>query len=352
MTLIGPGGVGKTRLALDVARELDSVLSDGAWFVSLAPTAKAGTRRRARSRRRSRSHQLQGETPWAAVARFFAAKRGVVVLDNFEHLLAAAPPVSDLLAACAELKVLATSREALRLQGEHRYSACPARPPGRRPAGGGRACRGRSSLRRARPRPRPRLRADDANASAIAHVCRRLDGLPLAIELAAARTAMLGAEELNARLVVALDALGSGPRDAPDRQRTLRATIDWSYRLLSTPEAEAFAHFAVFAGGATAEAALQVTGAHLNALEGLIDKQLLLRRPRPGADPRLLMLETVREFARERLEADEAAPEIRERHCSALPHLGRACGARAGHPRRRTVAATTRRRDRQLPSGA
>ena len=282
-----------------------------------------------------------------------APSTALLVLDNFEHLLAAAPLVSELLAACADLKVLATSREALRLQGEQRYALAPLEPP-RRTAGAAvveQAAAGALFVERARSHDRD-FELTDANAGAIAEVCRRLDGLPLAIELAAARTAMLGPEELSARLGAALDALGSGPRDAPDRQRTLRATIDWSHRLLSAPEAEAFARFAVFAGGATLEAALQVTGADLDTLEGLVDKQLLLRRRAPGAEARLLMLETVREYRTRALRRRCAAAEIRERHCSALPRLGRACGARAGHPRRGALAPAARRRDRQLPRRA
>ena len=314
VTLIGPGGVGKTRLALDVARELDSVLSDGAWFVSLVATANAEHVAGAISQALE-VKPLQGETPWAAVARFFAAKRGVVVVDNFEHLLAAAPLVSELLAACAELKVLATSREALRLQGEHRYPLAPLEVPADgEPAAVERAAAGALFVERALSHDRD-FELTAANAGAVAEVCRRLDGLPLAIELAAARTALLGPEQLSAQLSQALNVLGSGPRDAPDRQRTLRATIDWSHRLLSAAEAQAFARFAVFAGGATVEAAQEVTGADLQTLEALVDKQLLLRRRVRSADSRLLMLETVREYARERFEAEAGAGEIHERHC-------------------------------------
>ena len=315
VTLIGPGGVGKTRLALDVARELDSVLSDGAWFVSLASTAKAEHVPSAIAHALEVT-QVQGETPWAAVGRFLATKRGVVVVDNLEHLLAAAPLVGELLAACAGLKVLATSREALRLQGEHRYALAPLDvPPGdSQPAAVERAAAGALFVERALSHDRD-FQLTPANAGAIADVCRRLDGLPLAIELAAARTALLGPDELSARLGEALDVLGSGPRDAPDRQRTLRATIDWSHRLLNTPEAEAFARFAVFAGGATLEAAQEVTGAALDTLEGLVHKQLLVRRRAPRTEARLLMLETVREYAREHFDADAHGAEIRESHC-------------------------------------
>jgi tetratricopeptide (TPR) repeat protein len=144
----------------------------------------------------------------------------------------------------------------------------------------------------------------------VARICRRLDGLPLAIELAAARAPLFEPGELNARLAHALDALGTGARDAPQRQRTLRATLDWSYRLLGAAEADAFARFAVFAGGAILESAEHVTGAEPEAIEGLVENHLLVRRA-----GRLLMLETVREYARRRLDADPQAAEIHACHC-------------------------------------
>jgi predicted ATPase/DNA-binding SARP family transcriptional activator/class 3 adenylate cyclase len=309
VTLTGPGGVGKTRLALEVARKLEPELPDGAWLVSLAATARSEHVPSAIAQALGVT-AMQGETPRAAVERFLAAKGGLLVLDNFEHLLAAAPFVSHLLAACAALTVLATSREALRVQAEHRYAVAPLQvPEDGEPAAVEQSPAGALFVERARSRDRG-FELTAANARAIADVCRRLDGLPLAIELATARATMLGVEELNARLAQALDVLGSGPRDAPARQRTLRATIEWSHRLLSAPEAEAFARFAVFAGGATIEAAEQVTGADLEVLEGLLEKHLILRRSN-----RLLMLETVREYAHERLEADKNAAEIHRGHC-------------------------------------
>ena len=309
VTLTGLGGVGKTRLALEVARELEPELTDGAWFVALAATAKA---EHAASTIAQAIHvtSLEGESPQQAVERFLAPKRGLLVLDNFEHLLAAAPLVSELLAACGALKVLATSRAALRLQPERRFPVDPlALPAGDEPSDVEASAAAALFLERAQSRGTEHA-LDPPQASAIAQLCRRLDGLPLAIELAAARTPLFEPSELNARLADALDALGTGARDAPERQRTLRTTLDWSYRLLGTAEAEAFGRFAVFAGGATIESAEQVTGAEPEALEELIEQHLLVRR----AD-RLLMLETVREYARRRLDADAQAAEIHERHC-------------------------------------
>ena len=312
VTLTGAGGVGKTRLALEVARLLEGEYRDGAWFVSLAATASADHVASAIAQELGVT-PLEGETLERAVERFLAPKHLLLVLDNFEHLLAAAPLISDLLAAAPGLAVIATSREALRLQAEQRYAVAPLELPAEaEPGAVAQAAAGALFVERARRHDRGFELTDD-NASAVAEICRHLDGLPLAIELAAARTTLLDVHELNARLAPMLDSLGSGPRDAPNRQRTLRATIDWSHRLLSGREAEAFGRFAVFAGGATTEAAEAVTGADLDALQGLVDKQLLLRRH--GPDARLLMLETVRDYARERLDANPDAAQVRERHC-------------------------------------
>ena len=323
VTLTGPGGVGKTRLAIDVARQLESNYPDGAWLVSLAATAQSELVPSAIAEALDVS-PAHGESPMSAARRFLGSRRGLVVLDNFEHLLEAAPLVSELLSGCPGLRVLATSREALQLQGEQRYAVSPLQvPEDAAPEAVAAAAAGALFVERARSRD-PAFELTAANAEAIASVCRRVDGLPLAVELAAARMAVLGPEQLDARLARAFDALGSGPRDAPARQRTLRATLEWSHRLLSTPEAEAFARFAAFAGGATIEAAEEVTGADLEVLEGLVEKSLLRRE-----SGRLLMLETVRAYAREQLDHDERGSEVRLRHCrhfvglaeAATPHL-------------------------------
>jgi len=309
VTLTGPGGVGKTRLALEVARELEPDLPDGAWFVSLAATARA-EHVASTIAQAIRVTPLEGESPQQAIERFLSAKHGLLVLDNFEHLLAAAPLVSELLATCGALKVLATSRAALRLQAERRVPVEPlALPAGDEPAEVVASAATALFVERAESHG-AELSLDPSQAGAIARLCRRLDGLPLAIELAAARAPLFEPGELAARLGDALDALGTGARDAPERQRTLRATLDWSYRLLSAAEAEALARFAVFAGGATIDSAEEVTGAELEALEGLVEKHLLTHR-----GGRLLMLETVRDYARRRLDADPQAGDVHERHC-------------------------------------
>jgi len=323
VTLTGPGGVGKTRLALDVARQLESEYPDGTWLVSLAATAQPEHVPSAVAQALGVA-LVPGESPLAAARRFLGPKRGLLVLDNFEHLLAATPLVSDFLACCPALCVLATSREALRLKAEHRYSVAPLDvPEDGAPEAVAQAAAAALFVERARSRDQA-FALTQANAHAVASVCRRVDGLPLAVELAAARLAVLDPDELDARLAQALDALGSGPRDAPARQRTLRATLEWSHRLLSTAEAEAFTCFAAFAGGATVEAAEEVTSVGVDVLEGLVEKNLLLRE-----SGRLLMLETVRAYARELLDLDPRGSEARLRHCRhfialaerARPHL-------------------------------
>ncbi|MGH2781774.1 MAG: ATP-binding protein, partial [Thermoleophilaceae bacterium] len=314
VTLTGPGGVGKTRLALEVARELEPDAAAGVWFVPLAATGKAEHLPSTIAQALEVS-QLRGETPEAAVRRLLGSRSGLLVLDNFEHVLSAAPLVGDLLAACPGIRVLATSREALRLQAEHRYEVSPLHVPGEgAPVAVKRSAAGALFVERARSHD-PTFQVNENNADAIADVCRRLDGLPLAIELAAARTPVLAVEQLNARLAESLDLLSGGSRDAPERHRTLRATIEWSHRLLAVEEARAFAHFAIFAGGATIEAAEEVTGASFDTLSGLVDKHLLGRPSGADGEPRLVMLETVREYAFERLEADGGAAEAHGRHC-------------------------------------
>jgi predicted ATPase/DNA-binding SARP family transcriptional activator len=314
VTLTGPGGVGKTRLALEVARELEPQFRDGAWLVLLAATVRPEYVPGAIAHALGAS-QRRGETPEAAVKRLLAVSSGLLVLDNFEHVVEAAPFVADLLAACPGISVLATSREALRLQAEQRYAVEPLAVPAEgRPADVDHSPAGALFAERARSHD-PAFVVDAGNAGAIAEICRRLDGLPLAIELAAARTPVLGVQELGARLGQALGLLTGGPRDAPERHRTLRATIEWSHRLLGAEEADAFARFATFAGGATIEAAEEVTGATLETLSGLVDKHLLVRRPGPGGEQRLTTLETVREYAAERLEERDDAAEVHARHC-------------------------------------
>jgi predicted ATPase/DNA-binding SARP family transcriptional activator len=313
VTLTGPGGVGKTRLALEVARLVEPDFPDGAWLVTLADAARPEHVPSVivRALELTPSH---GESPEQAMERFLGQKQALLVLDNFEHLLAAGSVISEVLAACPLVTVLATSRAPLRIEPERRYGVEPLSVPETSvPAAVAESAAGALFLERARGHDAS-LMLTETSAGAIAKICRRLDGLPLAIELAAARITVLGVEELSDRLGDTLDVLGSGARDAPARQRTLRLTLEWSHQLLNSEEADAFAFFAVFAGGATLEATQKVTGAGLEVIEGLLDKQLLYRSS-DTAPPRLFMLETVRQYARERLEASGRAQTMRRRHC-------------------------------------
>jgi predicted ATPase/class 3 adenylate cyclase len=316
LTLTGPGGVGKTRLGLEAARAAGAHFADGAYFVPLAalkqpedvPAAIVKT---------LAIVVLPGESPDQATQRFLAAKHLLLVLDNLEHLLAGAPFIGTLLDACPTLAVLATSREPLGLQAEERYPVSPLALPARETPADADALVGVGAVAlfcaRARAR-NPDFDLDAANAPAVAEICRRVDGLPLAIELAAARCGLLSPDEIAQRLDDTLGALGSGARDAPARQQTLRATIDWSHELLGDAEKRCFARFAVFTGGATVQATETITDAGLDALDGLVAKNLLILRPDARTGSRLGMLETVRAYATERFAATADQQAVRERH--------------------------------------
>ena len=290
VTIVGPGGVGKTTLALAAAHRLEPELADGARFVRLAPVADPG--------------ELEGAIeralalPDEGLRRYLADRELLLVLDNFEQLVSGAPLVGELLAGAPRLIVLLTSREATRLGAERAFPLDPL------------AGEDAVDLFADRVRARdPDFELDDS----VAEICERLDRLPLAVELAAARIGLLSAAELAARLDHALPVLTGGARDAPERQQTLRATIDWSYELLDATEREAFARFAVFAGGATVAAAEAITGAGLDTLQSLADKQLLRRRGK-----RLTMLALVREYALERLAPEDAVHSRLAAWCIAL----------------------------------
>jgi predicted ATPase/class 3 adenylate cyclase len=316
LTLTGPGGVGKTRLAVEAGRAVEVDFPDGARFVSLAALRRAEDVPSALVQALAIVPDA-GENSEQAIARFLSAKDLLLVLDNVEHLLPAARVVSDLLIACATLTVLATSREPLALQAERCYPVAPLALPGSGAAGDLEAMGGVDAIalfcERARAHD-PGFRLGAENAAAIAEICRRVDGLPLAIELAAARCGLLSATEIAQRLDAALVTHGAGAQDSPARHQTLRATIDWSHDLLNGQEKACFARFAAFAGGATIEAAETITHAGLATLDRLVAKSLLVRRQHDGAPTRLGMLETIRAQATERLAAAADRDAIFERH--------------------------------------
>jgi predicted ATPase/DNA-binding SARP family transcriptional activator len=312
LTLTGPGGVGKTRLAVEAARTVQADFADGAYFVSLAALQRPEDVCPAIVDAVGIA-LLSGESAEHALERFLAAKHVLLVTDNFEHVLGAAPSIGALLGACPALMVLATSREPLTVHAEAVYPVSPLALPGLTARDDPRALAGVHAVALFCDRAQahdPGFCLDDGNAAAVAEICNRVDGLPLAIELAAARCGLLSPAEIAQRLD---QALGVGARDAPARQRTLRATIDWSHDLLSEDEQACFARFAVFAGGATVEAAQAITGASLDTLEQLVAKSMLVRRRHARAPTRLHMLETIRAYAGERFTA-RADGDVRERH--------------------------------------
>jgi predicted ATPase len=315
VTLTGPGGTGKTRLALAVAEELAPGLRDGAAFVDLAAVQDAtllGS---------TIAHALglqEGDEPLArVVAERLRGQSVLLVLDNLEQLLPGTTFIAELLAAAPRLLVLATSRAPLRLSAEHVYPVPPLPTPelSRRPSFEDVTANDAVRLFAARARAiDPAFELTEESARNVADICRRLDGLPLAIELAAARSNVVPVETIAQRLEQSLDLLTDGARDLPVRQQTLRATLDWSHGLLPASERTLFARFAVFSGGCTIDAVEAVCANEnpdvLATTAALLDESLV-RRDDEG---RLGMLETIREYALERLELSGESDALRRRH--------------------------------------
>jgi predicted ATPase/class 3 adenylate cyclase/DNA-binding NarL/FixJ family response regulator len=338
LTLTGPGGTGKTRLALQAAAEVLDDFANGAYFVNLAPISDLALVV-------ATIAQTLGVTERASqpllerLTDELREQHVLLLLDNFEQVLPAAPQLAELLAACPKLKMLVTSREVLHLYGEHEFGVPPLALPDRAQL---------PPLDRLTQYEAVRLfieraqaaKADfavtNASAPVVAEICVRLDGLPLAIELAAARVKLFAPQALLSRLEHRLALLTGGGRDLPARHQTIRGAIDWSYNLLSAAEQALFARLGVFVGGCTLEAAAAVCNADsalpidvADGVASLIDKSLL--RVNAGADgePRVLMLETIREYALERLAARGEVTVLREQHLkhylalaeAAAPHL-------------------------------
>jgi predicted ATPase/class 3 adenylate cyclase/DNA-binding CsgD family transcriptional regulator len=332
LTLTGPGGIGKTRLALRVAADLLAGFEHGVFWVDLAAIGESALVLPSVAEAlavRSASGQ-----PLADLLRDYLRDRTLLLgLDNFEHVLGAAPVVGELLTAAPRLKVLATSRAPLRLYGEQEF-AVPALPlPDPHQAPTAEALRRCDSVRLFFERARgvaPDLVLTDENAPAVAAICRRLDGLPLALELAAARVRLLPPQAMVGRLEHRLSLLTGGARDAPPRQRTLRATIAWSHDLLSEPERRLFRRLSVFAGDCALEAAEAVCAEDetdaLTALESLLAHSLV-SRDTAGPEPRFGMLETIREFARGELETGGEGEAVRRRHAGHFLGLAEALDA-------------------------
>ena len=285
LTLTGPGGTGKTRLGLQAAAAAADDYPHGVWWVPLAPLREAA---------------LVFETAEATLGakngldEHIGDKHMLVFFDNFEQVIDATNDVSALLSSCPNLQVLVTSREPLHISGEQEYAVPPLAAD--------------ESVEFFVSRARA-VKADFVPDATVNEICRHLDDLPLALELAAARVKVLSSQQILTRLARRLPLLTGGARDLPERQRTLRATIEWSFELLTPDEQELFAHLAVFRGGATLDAIEDVTGAFLDTVQSLVDKSLLRRN-----DDRLWMLETIREYATERLDERAAAADLQRRH--------------------------------------
>jgi predicted ATPase/DNA-binding XRE family transcriptional regulator len=359
LTLIGPPGIGKTRLALQVATDLLAVFSDGVCFVALAaisdPALVAATIAQALDVTETK------EQPFAArLADYLHAKRMLLVLDNFEQVVAAATVVVDLLEACPLLKVLVTSRAPLHVRGERLVPVPPLLVPNltRLP---GVAALGRTPAVRLFMERVQAVVTDfimtETNAPTVAAICARLEGLPLAIELVAARSRLLPPTALLARIDKQLTLLTDGPCDLPARHQTLRSAIAWSYDLLPAGEQTLFRRLGVFVGGCTLEAATAVVGSEvrvlswepdnaalkthsseldtLDGLASLVNQSLLEQAAGDDGEPRFTMLETIREYARERLAANGEDTALRRRHAAYFLALAEQSESELRGPRQR-----------------
>jgi predicted ATPase len=333
VTVTGSGGVGKTRLSIRVAETISDAFADGVWFIALAAVADAKHVPSAISKvlglRESGARPVKED-----LINYLRRREALLLLDNFEHLLPASVFISELLASCPQIKLLVTSQQPLRITGEHDFSVAALNAPlrrfrGRRRSGPAEAVHLFEDRARA---VRPDFRLTDDNIPIVEAICREVDGLPLAIELAAARIRFLSPEALLSRLLgdrrAQFQLLAGGPRDAPERHRSLRDTIAWSYRLLDQSEQQLFRRLAVFQGGFSLEAAESVcefepwpdtTGWRLGVFEGiasLVDKSLLIQREVDSPNPVIYMLTTVRAFATEELDRSDEELLVHARHAN------------------------------------
>jgi predicted ATPase/class 3 adenylate cyclase len=337
LTLTGPGGTGKTRLGLQAAADLADEFEDGVFFIALASVSDPELVGSAIAQ--ALGVRETGEPSFSqSLKRALREKQLLLLLDNFEQVLPAGRLVSELLASCPRLKLLVTSRAALHLRGEREFPVPPlALPdPRRLPAV-------ETLLQYAAVglfiqqalAVKPDFAVTNENAPAVAEICHRLDGLPLAIELAAARVKLLSPQRMLSRLESRLNLLTGGARDLPARQQTLRGAITWSYDLLEAEEKSLFQRLAVFVGGCTLEDAEAVCSSNgdleLDVLGGtgsLVDKSLLRHEERGEDEARLTMLETIREYALERLEESGERDELRRRHAHHFLELAEAAAPR------------------------
>jgi predicted ATPase/serine/threonine protein kinase/DNA-binding NarL/FixJ family response regulator len=323
LTLTGPGGIGKTRLSLQVAAELAEQFADGVVFVNLAPLSDA--EQVVPTIAQALGVREQGNRPLLdRLQDSLRDRQLLLLLDNFEQVLTAAVPVAELLAACPRLKIMVTSRVVLHVQAEREWAVSPLALPTPKELPNLEALSQCEAVALFIERAQA-VRSDFAltaeNAPAIAAICQQVDGLPLAIELAAGRSKLFSPQALLTRLENRLKLLVGGARDLPLRQQTLRGTIVWSYDLLDKDEKTLFRRLAVFVGGCTLEAAAAVCNALgdleedvLDGVARLVDKSLLRQEAQADGEPRLLLLETIREYALERLKASGETEVVRRQH--------------------------------------
>ena len=323
VTLTGPPGIGKSRLALDTAHTLRPDFPAGVWWVPLA--AARDPERVLPSIGRVLGLQERGsQPPLETLQHYLCERQLLLVLDNFEQVVAAGPMVSDLLRRCAHLRVLVTSRAPLHLSGEHVVPVPPLALPdlAHLPEGDTLAQYAAVALLLERAEEAgAHLELDAPNARAVAELCCRLEGIPLALELAATRLLALPPAALLARLGHALPVLTGGARDVPPHQQTLRATIAWSYDLLGAGEQQLFRRLAVFRGGCALDAIGAICNRAgdlgvdvLDGITALVDQSLVFAEPRAGGEPRYIMLELIHEYAEEQLEASGEADPLRREH--------------------------------------
>ena len=335
ITLIGPPGVGKTRLAQQVARDLQPVLAGGASFVALAPVSEPGLIPAAIAAA-LQNRAMNADPSIEAITRFIEARQMLLVMDNYEHLLEGAPLINTLLERCPGLRVLVTSRALLNLFGERVVEVGPLQAE---PAS--------ALYARCAASAKPAFSVTPENAPIIAEICLRLDNLPLAIELAAARARMLTPGKMLERLAhhpgAQLELLTTGPRDWPARQQTLRATIDWSYALLTSDEQVFFRRMGVFSGGCDLEMARVVCGDSVDGtsvdvpsteslLQSLLDKSLIKETVGLDGAPRFELLETLRDYALVKLGESGQGSETRGRMATCLAQLAQSMQPYSFHP--------------------
>jgi predicted ATPase/DNA-binding CsgD family transcriptional regulator len=346
LTLTGTGGAGKTRLALEAARDLIGSYPDGVRLVELAPLSEEELVPKAVAEALD-VHERPGEPLADTLAEILRGRQLLLVLDNCEHLLeAVARLVDKLLDSCPRLRILATSREALGVEGEMGWVVPPLSVPEPQGTPSSKELKAYESARLFAERARGRdhsFSLSPKNALAVAEICRMLEGIPLAIELAAARVGTLSLEQISGRLEGSLDLLTRGGRTAVPRHRTLKGTFDWSYNLLYESERKVFRRLSVFAGGWTLEASEAIASSQgvaesevLELLSGLVEKSLVVAESTEERRVRYRMLEPVRQYAQQKLEEEGEGEEVRRRHADFFLALAEEAEPRLRGPQQKT----------------